>query len=439
MSKSIAGSKSVLVVGQGAREHALVRALRASPEVGLIHVCPGSDGIGQEARCHEGPPTPERLVQVARLVIADLVVIGPEVPLAAGAADALRQAGFQVFGPSRSMAQLEASKAFAKQFMLDAKVPTAKAIRVTSVAECLDAAAQFSPPFVLKADGLCAGKGVELCNDIESLKESAVSLFEQDRLGEAGRIALLEEFVPGYELSVLVLTNGTEWTTLPLAQDHKRLLDGDQGPNTGGMGTVAPIAIDEVLQKRIEDKVIRPSIAGLARLSQQSPGAVYRGVLFIGLMIAASGPKVLEYNVRFGDPETQVVLPLLDGDWYAVLAAIARGECPNLKWSKRSAACVVLAAKGYPDNPLEPESIGPLHINTPTPHSYVLHAGTRKLGHDWWTNGGRVLNAVAVADRLDKALLRANNLAGQIKWPTALVRRDIGRMALAALEEREGH
>ncbi len=413
----------VLVIGQGGREHALVKALKGSPSVSEVHCAPGNAGMVSDALCHslekvDGP----RVIELCRRLSFDLVVVGPEVPLAEGLADELRKEGIVVFGPSQAAARLEASKIFAKQFMVRAGIPTAKFSEVGSVDETLRAADQFTPPYVLKADGLAAGKGVFICDDREELGRAARSLFEQRTLGAAGERAILEQHQPGWELSYLILTNGEAYEALPLAQDHKRLLDGNEGPNTGGMGTVAPLMIDAGLDAQIREKVLDPSVATL-----KSMGLLYRGVLFIGVMVTQEGPKVLEYNVRFGDPETQVILPLMDGDWGQVMLAVAKGEMPRLKWRPLHLACVVLAAEGYPEQsktgvPIQGE------IGYQSASSYFLHAGTRRSQEgQWQTGGGRVLNAVGLGSSRSEALHNAYMQAAKVSWPGLQKRSDIGQ------------
>lgn len=413
----------VLVVGQGGREHALVRALRLSPSVKAVHALPGSDGIALEARCHDVDWRDfDRVTRLVQDEAIDLVVVGPEVPLDGGLSDALRAKGVRVVGPSREAAKLESSKIFSKQFMLEAGVPTARSFEVSSVAELQRYASEFQPPFVLKADGLAAGKGVFICKTRDELFAAAKSIFEEKSLGEAGSRALLEEFSPGYEISYLVLTDGERYEPLVLARDHKRLLDGDEGPNTGGMGVVAPIEIDPELRARIDREVIAPSVAHLKKR-----GFTYRGVLYVGLMITPRGPSVLEYNVRFGDPEAQVILPLMAGDWGQVFRDLADGRVSPLTWKSASACCVVLAAEGYPDTPVKGATIDGLRELEASPSSYVLHAGTKREGTTWVTSGGRVLNAIGLGGSLRDAISAAYKVADRVSWKGLQRRGDIGR------------
>jgi phosphoribosylamine--glycine ligase len=416
---------NVLVVGQGGREHAIVRALKQSiSSVTSVHVLPGSDGMAEEATCHAVDWARfDDVLAVVRREKIDLVVIGPEIPLAAGLSDVLREAGVAVVGPSREAAQLESSKVFSKEFMNTAGVPTSRSFVVSDVAATLEAATKFEPPYVLKADGLAAGKGVFICSDLDELRAAARDLFEKRSLGEAGARALLEEFSPGYEISYLILTNGRDYATLPLAQDHKRLRDDDRGPNTGGMGVVAPVALEPDLHEEILRKVVVPSVAEIGRR-----GYVFNGVLFIGLMMTERGPSVLEYNTRFGDPETQALLPLLDGEWGDVLARLARGEVATLRWKPLSTACVVLAAEGYPDAPVKG---APLKITQANEQRrYLLHAGTRREGAAWRTNGGRVLNAVGIGATLREAIDSAYEIADSVQSEKLFFRKDIGRRQL---------
>ena len=432
---------NVLIIGQGGREHAIARALRNSLSVDSLHVLPGSDGMRSDRaaklKCHDVAwDSPGAVLSVVRDEQIELVVIGPEVPLAAGLADELRAAGVLVFGPDQAGARLEASKIFSKQFMIDALIPTARAWEVDGVEEVMALAQEeLEPPYVLKADGLAAGKGVYICETLEELREAAVALFERRVLGEAGSRALLEEFTHGFELSYLVLTDRESYQVLPLAQDHKRLLDGERGPNTGGMGTVAPVTIDPALDERIRKRVIEPALAEMKRQN-----FVYRGVLFVGIMAYKNSrgelmPAVLEFNTRFGDPETQVIMPLLNGDWGDVLRLTAEGRLRNagqLKWRRQHAACVVLAAENYPDSPVSDVVIEG-DLDDETEKRYFLHAGTRQkkskvsLDREYVTSGGRVLNAIGLGSTADEALRNAYAQAERAHWPGRQMRSDIGR------------
>lgn len=414
----------VLVVGQGGREHALVRALNNSPSVEEVHALPGSDGISAEARCHRDCDWKDTnaLLDLIKSNGIDLVVVGPEDPLVSGIADPLREQGIAVFGPSREAAQLEGSKIFCKEFLNEAGVPTARSVVVSSVDATRAAATMFSPPYVLKADGLAAGKGVFVCPTLDELLSAARAIFDEKTLGKAGERALLEEYQPGYEISYLVLTDGERFEPLPLAQDHKRLQDGDTGPNTGGMGVVAPVALDDSLRERIDKEVLEPTMANFKKR-----GFVYRGVLFVGLMMTSQGPRVLEFNTRFGDPETQAIMPLLDGDWGVVFKETAEGRLPKLKWKSMASCCVVLAAEGYPASPVKGVSIEGLDRADVGEKRYFLHAGTRRESNGQWvTAGGRVLNAIGLGGDINEAITNAYQLANQVSWPGMQMRTDIG-------------
>ena len=414
-----------LVIGQGGREHALVRALGLSPSVKEVHALPGSDGIGEVARCHAVDwKNFDAVASTVRSEAIDVVVIGPEVPLVGGLSDALRAKGIAVVGPSREAARLEGSKIFSKEFLDECGVRTARYVTVSSVAAVKAAAPKFEPPYVLKADGLAAGKGVFICKTMDELLASARSIFEERSLGDAGLRAVLEQFQPGYEISYLVLTDGEGFEPLVLAQDHKRLLDGDEGPNTGGMGVVAPVAIDAALRERIDREVVRPVIAHLKKRA-----LLYRGCLYIGLMITKDGPSVLEFNTRFGDPEAQVILPLLDGDWGAVFRDLAEGKLRKLAWKKGASCCVVLAAEGYPDAPVNGAAISGALGGKET--SYFLHAGTKKDAQKGWvTAGGRVMNAIGLGADLKGAVAAAYEQARGARWHGMQMRKDIGAKLL---------
>jgi phosphoribosylamine--glycine ligase len=411
----------VLVLGSGGREHALVKALKAAPSVSEVHAAPGSDGMKAMAVVHGvALSQKEELARLHESFAFDLVVIGPDQALADGLSDFFRDLGVPVFGPSREGARLEWSKSFAKDFMRSAGLPAARDKIVTSVEEVKEAMAEFPSPWVLKADGLALGKGVYICASPQELSLAAEEIFVQKKFGESGRAAVLEEFKPGWELSVHVLTDGKDYQIFPYAQDHKRLLDENKGPNTGGMGTVAPVPVDPELHRKIEKLVVAPAVAEIGRR-----GIFYRGVLFIGLMIHKGEPVVLEFNARFGDPEAQVFLPLLDGDWGEVFLSVAEGRCPRLKWKNLAATCVVMAAPGYPEAPRKGVAIrGDLSGDS---QRYFLHAGTRQAGQGFVTSGGRVLNAVGLGADLSMARANAYGLTDQVTWDGVVMRSDIGR------------
>jgi phosphoribosylamine---glycine ligase len=410
----------VLIIGKGGREHAMAKALLSSKAVEKLYALPGNHGMEPEVQIFKDLKIEVPLIiEMSQKYNIDLIIVGPEDPLVAGIADKLRDAGLLVFGPDQKSAQLEGSKIFAKEFMNRYKIPTAKYIKVLTVDETLEEAKKFTPPYVLKADGLAAGKGVFICKDLFDLKRDAKKIFEDKILGSSGDEAILEQFQKGYELSFFILTNGSQYVSLPMAQDHKKLLDDDKGPNTGGMGTVAPIKISDELYQEIIKDVVEPTVQGLKQESY-----VYRGVVFIGLMITDNGPQVLEYNVRFGDPETQVLLPLLDGDWADAFYKIAQGDVPKLEWQNNAAACVVMAAENYPDNPVKGSKITGQLKNSD--EQYFLHAGTDKYNEDWVTSGGRVLNSIGIGHNLSEAINKAYEQSQKASWKGLQKRNDIG-------------
>lgn len=411
---------NILVIGSGGREHAIIKSLGRSAKVNSIYCSPGNAGIAElatnvniEIKNHAA------VVGFCAEKKIDLVIIGPEDPLVDGLADSLRTNKISVFGPSKAAARLEGSKIFAKSFMHEAGVPTAAADTVSTVAETLAAAEKHSAPFILKADGLASGKGVFICANITDLKSAAVDIFEKKTLGAAGNTALLEQNIPGKEISLLVLTNGTDFQALPMAQDHKRLYDNNTGPNTGGMGTVAPMQIEKELYEKIIARVVKPSIAHL-----KTRGYLFYGVLFIGLMIKDDEPYVLEYNVRFGDPETQVILPLIENDLAELFSELSNGKLSNLKLNSKTAFCIVNAAEGYPEKPVKNKTI---MLPENTESTYTLHAGTAKSPTGQLVSaGGRVLNIIAVRDNFTQAREAAYAFNAQVVFDGRQFRNDLG-------------
>ncbi|WP_137122138.1 phosphoribosylamine--glycine ligase [Segeticoccus rhizosphaerae] len=415
----------VLVIGSGAREHALVRALAADPAVDAVVAAPGNPGIDAIALCRELPAGPEDGAGIAALaqeVGADLVVIGPEAPLVAGAADAVRAAGIDCFGPTAEAARLEGSKAFAKEVMAAADVPTSLSRVCTSLDQVADALDAFGAPHVVKDDGLAGGKGVVVTDERARALAHAAHC-----LAGPGSTVVVEEFLDGPEVSLFCLTDGTTVVPLAPAQDFKRVGDGDEGPNTGGMGAYSPLDwVPEGLTQHVVDRIAQPTIDEMRRR-----GTPFAGVLYVGLAITARGPQVVEFNARFGDPETQVVLARLLTPLGVVLQATARGalaEVPPLRWREQHAVTVVVAAKGYPQSP---RTGGRIHgLDEVGDDAYVLHAGTARAKDGAIVSaGGRVLSVVALGDDLEQARHRAYAAVDRIELDGSHHRTDI---ALAA-------
>ena len=412
----------VLVVGSGCREHAIVKALLEDQSLSALYTLPGRVSLKDtidipSSLLNDG----KALVDYLKKEAIELVIVGPEQPLVDGLADVLRQEGIKVFGPCSKSAQLEGSKIFAKKFMKEQGIPTASYHIVSSVSECLHASENFFPPFVLKADGLAGGKGVFICHDRSELEEKSQFLFDKKALGSAGEKALLEDFQKGSEISVFVITDGSSYHFLPVAQDYKRLYEGQKGPNTGGMGAVAPVSISPELLKTIENTIVKPTLEGLKKKNCN-----YRGVLYLGLMIHKNFPKVLEYNVRLGDPEAQVLLPLLEGSWLDVFYKTATAQPVNLSWKKQYSACVVLSSENYPEGPIRSVPIKGLIYSTKG-HSWFIHGSLDRQKDQWFTKGGRVLNSVALGNTQEEAVHRAYEHIKGVSWPGMHYRKDIGQ------------
>jgi phosphoribosylamine--glycine ligase len=407
----------VLVIGSGGREHALVRALAADPGVSALHAAPGNPGIGELAQRHEVTPTdPAQVVALARSTRADLVVIGPEAPLVAGVGDALRAAGVRCFGPDRGAAMIEGSKSFAKDVMAAAGIPTAAAATCATPAQASAALDAFGPPYVVKADGLAAGKGVLVTSDRDAALAHAA----------AYETVVIEEFLDGPEVSVFALADGTTAIALAPAQDFKRAHDGDTGPNTGGMGAYAPLGWAPAgLAQETLDAVVAPALAELTRR-----GAPFRGVLYAGLSLTARGLRVIEFNARFGDPEIQVVLDRLATPLGGLLYAAADGDlgqAGKLDWRPGAAVNVVVAAAGYPDGPASGDEITGLDRAAAVPGAYVLQAGTASRDGRLVSSGGRVLNVIGTGADVPRARSAAYAAAAAIGLPGGWYRTDIAR------------
>ena len=416
----------ILVIGSGGREHALTWEFTTSDHD--VICAPGNPGMEALARCVPiAVDAHADLVTLARKEGVELVVVGPEGPLVAGLADKLRAAGIATFGPGAAGARLEGSKVFSKQFFARHGIPTAPFAVATTVAEAdlaIGTLTADGEQVVIKADGLAAGKGVVVASSPDEARAAAREMLEARRFGDAGASVIIERRIHGREVSVLALTDGTRLEILPPAEDHKQLLDGDQGPNTGGMGTVCPAWAGAELLERIAIEILEPTLRGLA-----ADKIDYRGVLYAGVMVDAAGaPWLLEYNCRFGDPETQPIIARMEGDLAAVLAGAARGDMPagELTWDPRVAVCVVVAAAGYPGAPRTGDVIGGLAAFDDSP-ALVFHAGTARRGEALVSAGGRVLGVTALGLTVELARARAYEVVAQIDLPGRQVRTDIGR------------
>jgi phosphoribosylamine--glycine ligase len=413
---------NILLLGSGGREHALAWKLAQSPSLTKLYAAPGNPGIAEEAECVALDVTDHAAVIAfcAQRDIA-LVVIGPEAPLVDGLSDSLRAAGVPVFGPSQAAAQLEGSKGFTKDLCQRAGIPTAGYVRTASLEEARAALARFQPPYVLKADGLAAGKGVVIAETLPEAEAALADMFGGG-FGAAGAEVVIEEFMHGEEASFFALTDGTAIVPFGSAQDHKRVGDGDVGPNTGGMGAYSPAPVlTAELQACVMAEIIEPTVA-----TMRADGNPYSGVLFAGLMLTAEGPKLIEYNARFGDPECQVLMMRLESDLAEIMLACAKGELGGVEVQLRpeTALTVVMAAKGYPGTP---EKGGRIDLSGVEPGgAKVFHAGTALKDGALVASGGRVLNVTAMALSVTEAQARAYAAVDQIDFPTGFCRRDIG-------------
>ncbi len=424
----------ILVIGGGGREHTLVWKISQSPLVKKIFCAPGNAGIAELAECVPiGSTDIEKLVEFAERQKIDLTVVGPEAPLVEGIADKLTERGLKVFGPREHAAQLEGSKAFAKKLMATHNIPTGTFHTFCDAEEAIEFVHDIGTPVVIKADGLAAGKGVTVAFDEKTAVDAVRQSLVDGAFGRAGHRIVIEEYVEGEEASVLAFTDGDALLTMPASQDHKAIFDGDKGPNTGGMGAYSPAPlVSDTLLEHIENQILRPTIHAL-----REEGCEYRGVLYCGLMITEAGPKVLEFNVRFGDPETQVVVPRLESDLVPLMLACADGTLRSMKaeWTTDAAVCVVLASEGYPGKYKKGLPITGLKAARKKPGALVFHAGTAFNNNDIVTDGGRVIGATALGEDIPTAIERAYRCAEAIQFPGRYFRTDIGRKALARLKE----
>jgi phosphoribosylamine--glycine ligase len=416
----------ILVLGGGGREHALVWKLRESPLVEKIWCAPGNGGIAAQAECVAiDPGDVSAIVAFAQKVHPDLTIVGPELPLVNGLTDAFRQRNWAIVGPSQQAAQLEGSKIFSKEFLVRHGISTAKMYGTyDSPTGAYEALKSVAWPVVLKADGLCAGKGVFLASDFAAAKDFVERVMEKNELGPAGERILLEETLEGEELSFIILTDGSRYAPLVPTRDHKRVFDGNQGPNTGGMGAYSTDELlPDALRENIRSKIIEPTLTGLT-----ADGIRYQGFLYIGLMLTKSGPKVLEFNCRLGDPEAQAILARADFDLAEVLSDAAAGclEPSKLRWRPGASACVVLTSGGYPGKFASGKRIEGLTSVGHITGVNILHAGTKLAGETVVTNGGRVLGVTAAAAALEDALALAYAAASRIHFEGMHFRKDIG-------------
>ncbi|MBN66717.1 MAG: phosphoribosylamine--glycine ligase [Rickettsiales bacterium] len=416
----------ILVIGSGGREHALCYRLAQSPSADTVFCSPGNAGIAECAEC-VSLDNPEDIVAFCTREKIDLVVVGPEQPLVDGLADTLRAANIATFGPSAKAAALEGSKGFSKDFCAKYNIPTAAYGRFDDAASAIAYVKQQGAPIVVKADGLAAGKGVTVAQTEAEAIEAIEACFD-GKFGEAGSSVIVEECLIGEEASFFALCDGEQAREFASAQDHKAVGEGDTGPNTGGMGTYSPAPVmTESMRQRVMAEIVNPTIAGM-----KAEGSPYQGILFVGLMITANGPKVIEYNCRFGDPETQVMLPRIQGDFAALLHAASTGALDKVKveLGAQAALCVVMAAKGYPGAYEKGSPINQLDAASQMEDVIVFHAGTKRDGDTIVAAGGRVLGVTALGGSIAEAQAKAYAAVDSIDWPDGFCRRDIGWRAL---------
>ncbi|HXZ11581.1 MAG TPA: phosphoribosylamine--glycine ligase [Candidatus Sulfotelmatobacter sp.] len=416
----------ILVLGSGGREHAIVWKLRQSSAVEKIWCAPGNGGIANDAECFPLDLGDVKIAaDLATRLGADLTIVGPELPLVLGIADEFARRGLVLLGPSREAAQLEGSKVFAKHFLERHGIPTARTYGIfESASDARAALKRASWPLVIKADGLCAGKGVVVASSAEEAEQFIERVLEKREFGDAGGQVLIEEALSGEELSYIILTDGKDFIAMAPARDHKRAFDGDTGPNTGGMGAYSTDDIlPPALEKQIVESVVRPTLSAL-----REDGIPYRGFLYAGLMLTSEGPKVLEFNCRLGDPETQAVLLRADFDFAQACLLAAQGQLNGFKarWSPAASICVVTASEGYPSNPVTGRVIEGLEDAASAGGAMAFHAGTRKEGHKYYTSGGRVLGVSARAASLEPARKAVYDAISRIRFAGSHYRKDIG-------------
>ena len=420
----------ILVIGSGGREHSLVWKISQSPKVTKLFCAPGSAAIGELAECVAiGPEEIDKLADFAEKQKIELTVVGPELPLTLGISDLFETRGLRIFGPNRAAARLEGSKAFAKEILQQNKIPTASFGTFTDAAAARKYLAQQKPPYVIKADGLAGGKGVVICLDVNEAMAASDGILIQKSLGEAGEKVVIEEFLEGEEASFMVLSDGDHILPLASSQDHKRVFDNDKGPNTGGMGAYSPPpVVTSAMHQRVLDEILKPLLVGL-----KNKGIRYRGVIYVGLMITESGPKVLEFNARFGDPECQPIMMRLQSDLVPLLEATIDGKLNHMQpqWYEDPAVCVVLCARGYPGPYDKGYEIRGLDKLSHWDRGFVFHAGTAKENGRWITSGGRVLGVTARGSDIGSAVKNAYSAVSEVAWDGMHYRKDIARRAIA--------
>ena len=418
----------VLVVGGGGREHALIRKIKESPKVTEIACCPGNGGISYDAECYPEVSATDidGVVALAKKIKADFVVVAPDDPLVMGMVDALNKEGFRTFGPNAAAAMIEGSKVFSKNLMLKYGIPTAEYKVFDNPADVISYIKEKNEfPTVIKADGLALGKGVIIPESLEEAEAGVKEIMEDKIFGESGAHVVVEEFLTGPEVSVLAFTDGKAMCPMVSSMDHKRAYDGDKGPNTGGMGTISPNPFyTEAVAQQCMERIFLPTMAAM-----NAEGRPFKGCLYFGLMLTPDGPKVIEYNSRFGDPETQVVLPRLQTDFAQIVEAVAQERLSELsiQWSEQASACVVMASGGYPGSYPKGIEIHGLDANGQAEGVTVYHAGTKLEDGKFLTNGGRVLGITALGDTLEAALNKAYAAVENITFEGAMYRKDIGR------------
>ena len=424
-----------LIIGSGGREHVLAWKIKQSPLVKEIYCAPGNGGISEIAECVDiSADDIPALIRFASEKKIDLTVVGPEAPLVAGIVDAFERKKLKVFGPGKEAARLEGSKVFAKEFMYEWNIPTAGFQKFCIIEEAKEYLRQVTFPIVVKADGLAAGKGVIICRDFIEAEKAVDEIMAERIFQEAGNQIIIEEFLEGEEVSILAISDGEHYCLLDSSQDHKRIFDDDVGPNTGGMGAYSPAPIlTEKLYKAIENRIIDPVIRGM-----QKSGTPFKGVLYAGLMITFDGPMVLEFNVRFGDPETQAILPRMKSDIVELMLASCDGQIGNieLEWNKRSCVCVVMSSGGYPGEYEKGKEIFGLKDAEKIEDTVVFHAGTKKEGGKIVTSGGRVLGVTSLGNGIEKAIEQVYNAIDKINFERCFFRRDIGSKAFKWVSHR---